>query len=256
MAGLASLISKAGIGGIGEKKTNAVLAEFDTNDVLVLKHDGAATPPVVGPLYFQYFPESIQDSKQVNYQRKDIPGASLPIYQWMNSGERSLSFSAVFTSDTDLLDTNGQLRTDLVTSQKNSAVDTRNADCRAAVAWLRRLMLPAYQAKGTALGVPAAIAPPCLLLYMKGSGIGLAGGAWGAFSNDDYVYCRMSQCDVSYESFFPSGFPRTLVVQLGFFQVAQHDGIVSFPQRGGTMVDAITGDLANYAGYKFAGDLK
>src|SRR3989304_465382 len=53
-------------------------------------------------LRFQYFPETITDNKQVSWQAKPIAGGSLPIYQWTNSGERTISFTATLPTDVHL----------------------------------------------------------------------------------------------------------------------------------------------------------
>lgn len=41
-----------------------------------------------------FFPESVSDSKSVNWNNIELPGASHPIYQYVNSGERTISFTA------------------------------------------------------------------------------------------------------------------------------------------------------------------
>lgn len=254
MAGLASLASRAGLGGAGEKKTNAVIIELDDEGSPVLGETVASALSALNtgrlfPLRFQYFPESLSDTKQVNYQAKEIPGASLPVYQWISSGERSISFTAVFSSDTDLIDRQGNNKNELIGRQSASGIGHRNVDARSAVAWLRRLMLPEYIAGGADNGAPLAKAPPKLYLNLKNSGIGIAGGTNGAFSQPDAVLCILSQCDVNWEVFFPSGFPRLVSCSLTFLEVAQNAGRVSFPQRGHGMVDSIRG-VDHFIGYK------
>ncbi len=259
MAGLASLASQAGIGGVGEKRTNAVLIEVDASGSPVTGPSGAATFDSVisnidgeelpGPLAFQYFPETLTDDKQVNYQRKDIPGASLPLYQWVSSGERSISFQAMFTTDSNLLDPAGStLRQDLIGRHKTTGVGSRNVDIRSAIAWLRRLMLPAYINGGSEEHVPMAKAPPRVLLQLLNSGIGLAGGGGRILGGPDSILCFMSQCNITYQAFFANGLPRIAMVALAFIEVAQAGGRISFPRRDESMMDALTGNDV-FAGY-------
>lgn len=183
---------------------------------------------------FQYFPESVSDSKNVNYQQKEVPGGSLPLYQWVNSGERSVSFTAVFTSDVDVTadDPGDAAKGQALNNRLKAAGQSRrNPDIRAAVAWLRRYMLPTYDA---ANGITRG--PSKLRLSMPGSGIGVAGGVMaGAGALDDTIVCVMTQCEVSYEAFFPSGLPRYVTVQLAFGQIPQLNGQVSFPSRTAEM---------------------
>src|ERR1700682_3302501 len=101
-----------------------------------------------GTLAFQYFPDSITDTKAVAYRNRAIPGGSLPIYQWVDSGERIISFTAFFSSDVNV-------GTDVVASSLKATVlraigeDVRNIDIRSAVVWLRRYMYPRYGQAGS-----------------------------------------------------------------------------------------------------------
>lgn len=213
------------------KTSSCYLIELDkSTDALVKNRNGQ--PAYVG---FQYFPETLTDSKSINYQQKEIPGGSLPLYQWVASGERLLSFTAVFTCDVDYgrgvpasatstaeveQQVSGQeaLRTRL----KNVGQLRRNPDLRGAVAWLRRYMVPTYDASFT-------YAPNKLRLFLPNSGIGYAGGSDGVYSNPDSIACVMTQCEVTYEAFFPSGWCRALSVSLSFAQIPQFNGGVFFP---------------------------
>lgn len=194
---------------------------------------------------FQYYPEQIQVSKQINRSPKEIPGASLPLYQWVSSGARTISFTATFTCDIDFLagggvfaqaglagldsvDTQG---TALFNRAIAAGLGDRNVDIRDAVAYLERFMLPKY---GTASSVGGQLArkPRRLLLNIPNSGIGRAGGdtlqGFGGVTPDSLI-CEMAQCEKVYESFFPSGLPRIVTVQLAFDQVAQFNKGVQFP---------------------------
>jgi len=218
MPGLASLASKLG-GKLDTKTRGAYLIRLK--------------PPDDSPdssVRFQYFPETFSDSKAVNYQTKEVPGGSLPIYQWISSGERSISFTAVFSSDVDLLAGEPPIVTDATTPTaiverlKNLGAAGRNADIRKAIVWLREYLLPKYVGDKTH-------APNKVRLYIPGSGIGAAGGDPDVLVSPDGVTCVMTQCEVSYESFFPSGLPRLVTVSIGLAQTAQANGIVRFPRR-------------------------
>lgn len=227
--------------------------------LIPLGDDGSPDLQTFGtPLRFQYFPESLSDSKAINYQQKEVPGGSLPIYQWVSSGERSVSFTAFFTSDTDLV-ADPQLAASL--QESTLGMRDRNVDIRSAVAWLRSFMLPRYvngstgggggsSTQGTAptgatgvgsgnvsAGVTYLTLPPRRLrLYIPNSGIGIAGGMMSAQeqqSNPDSVTCVMTQCEVEWSAYFPSGCPRIATVQLAFAQVAQLGQRVVFPSADG-----------------------
>jgi len=209
---------------------------------------------------FQYFPESVSDTKQTNYQPKEVPGGSLPLYQWVGSGERQITFTAYFTSDVDHL-TDEQVRdTDdsaagssdqqpapgatIRTSSVQAAVDGMNTRLRAAgalnrnpyipaaIAWLRRFMLPRY-GDNSEIGVPITHPPHKLLLHFTGSRIEVGGGSGGFSTPGGGIVCVMMQCDITYEAFFPSGNPRIASVNLGFAEVAQLGGAVRFPSATG-----------------------
>lgn len=214
-----------------DKTSNAYLIELDkSTDALAKNKQGQ--PAYVG---FQYFPETLQDSKSINYQQKEIPGGSLPLYQWVASGERLISFTAVFTCDVDYGGGSAALANTIVEAQAAVAAEEalrerlhsagqlrRNPDLRGAVAWLRRYMVPSYDKDYT-------YAPNKLRLYLPNSGIGYAGGSDASTSAPDSIHCVMTQCEVTYEAFFPSGWCRSLTVALSFAQIPQFNGGVYFP---------------------------
>ena len=49
----------------------------------------------------------------------------------------------------------------------------------------------------------------------------------------------MTQCDITYDAFFPSGLPRIATVSLAFAEIAQFGGVVHFPRRNTNMDDAV-----------------
>lgn len=224
MPGIASLASKLA-GKLPDKTKGAFLIELN----------GEGRPKKV--MQFQYFPESISDGKAVNYQTKDIPGGSLPLYQWISSGERLVSFTAVYTSDIDFGVSTLENQTaalGLASRVKAAGVSKRNTDIRSELARLRRYMLPRYAQETTGLTKP----PAKLRLALPGSGIGAAGGFSSAdtgSSLNDSIICVMTQCEVTYEAFFVSGTPRIATVSLAFAQIPQYGGEVVFPGRNDAM---------------------
>lgn len=207
---------------LNQRRSQVILIELSSED----------DSPTGQYLPFQHFPDTISDTKAVNYQQKTIPGGSLPLYQWMDSGERLISFTAVFATDNDLDQTEG-----LAERLASAGEKTRNIDIRTALVWLRRYLFPSYGDRGD-LGVPLARAPRKLLLFIPGSKIGMM-GCMATDSVQDSVVCVMTQCDITYEMFFPNGNPRIATVQLSFAQVPQRNGSVLFPSVTQAMDDYV-----------------
>lgn len=237
MPGLASL-SKSLISRINERKSQVILSELGPDD-----------NPIPGGSYlaFQYFPESIVDTKAINYQTREIPGASLPLYQWISSGERIVSFQAYFTSDVDLT-----AATDTFSKLQQNGLLRRNVDVRTALLWLRRFMFPRY-GDSTEVGVPLTFAPRKIILWIPGMGLGLQGGdlpakTAGSIVDErtrDQMLCIMTQCDITYEAEFPSGLPRIASVQCSFAQIAQRAGTVAFPAANDFLDNLVSGGAGN-----------
>lgn len=214
---------------------------------------------------FQYFPETIADTKQVGYQPKEIPGGSLPLYQWSNSGERTISFTAVFTTDVDHLlaketidfsftggttsigsalgdqtlpsGTEERLRTvdgavnASYTRLQAAGEQDRNPFIPGMLIWLRRFMLPRY-GDNAEIGVPITQPPRKLLLHMPGTEFELFGGGGGFSAPGGGMLSVMTTCDINIEALFPSGNIRIATVSLAFAEVPQQSGTVKFPSAG------------------------
>jgi hypothetical protein len=209
-------------------------------DALLLTLDDQDDTPIGDFLRFQYFPDSLNDQKQVNYNPKEIPGATLPLYQWMSTGERLITFTAVFTTDIDLTITASgqpgqQVNTARLAALANIGAIDRNVDIRAAIVWLRRHILPRYGPEGS-VGTTTVFAPRKVKLYLPNSGIGLYGGQASSTARDSII-AFMTLCDVTFEAFFPSGLPRIVAVNMAFAQSAQYQGQVHFPSA----TDALDG---------------
>lgn len=233
MPGLTTL-SKSAASRVSERISKAHLIALNENGADDSNYGGAA-----GAISFQYWPDTISDTKAVNWSPREIPGASLPIYQWISSGERVISFTAVFTCDVDLLAPDVQSN-DVRNRLKNLGEGERNVDIRSAFAWLRSFLIPTYSEATSGINIPIAVAPRKLKLVMPGTGIGIYGGVTPAYAQSsslqDQITAIMTQCDLTIEASFPSGLPRIGTASLAFAQVAQigSSGLIQFPQGVGS----------------------
>jgi hypothetical protein len=210
---------------------------------------------------FQYFPETLQDTKAVNYQTREVPGGSLPLYQYVNSGERLVTFTAFFTTDVDHyagseVNELGAAVTGLFGDQRFAVADalrttaltgvilqaqtrlqaagvlSRNPFVPGALVWLRRFMLPRY-GEASDVGVPLTKPPHKLLLNLGGVEIERLGGDGSFSAPGGGINCVMTQCDITIEALFPTGNIRIATVSLGFAEVPQQGGMVRFPSASG-----------------------
>lgn len=243
MSGITTLVS-AFRGGLKPKSVRAYLIPLDP-----YKEDA---PDTGGRRSFQYFPETISDTKASNYQTKVIPGLSHPLYQWTSSGAREISFEAIFTRDRALssnekkaiLGSNEALVKASSASQttrnheagRQAAItgitsasalgkntDPRNPDIPSAIAWLRSFMYPEYSQDGTGFSteIPNRPKPPRkLILGLPGVRIN-----WGVpVLPSSEVFCIMLSCDSNYMGFFSDGTPRMAKVSLTFAEIVQVQG--------------------------------
>lgn len=250
MAGLGSLAS--GLRSVSQTKRGEIY-------IVRANDDGAVDTTEKSARKFQYFPASITDSKAVTYQSREVPGGSLPIYQWTNSGERTIGFTVYFTTDVDHLAvpsalpipsfaakaSTGSIEDEISAQTTNfdnaanrsrerlkaaGALD-RNPFIPGALLWLRQFMLPRYEESSSKIGTPLTFSPRKLWLVIPNSGIGMMGGE-GGFSGVDRIFCHMTQCEIAYEALFPSGNLRHVQVTLAFAENPQQGGAVRFPQFG------------------------
>lgn len=193
------------------------------------KPDGSA-------LALQYWPETFSDTAAVNYAKKNVPGGSLPLYQWISNGERVLTFQALFTTDVDVTkwvktQPSSNVDTVYVQALKTAGLSPRNIDIRAALIWLRSFRMPTYKSDGTYL-------PPAKVqLSIPGTRIGLWSGDTGTGRDSDCITAVMTACDIEIRASFPNGNIRIAAVQLSFEEVAQKEGIVNFPGYGSRISD-------------------
>ena len=213
-SGLQSLARAVGPASHADHASEAVLYPLDSSDRIVPSE----------AFRFQYFPESVRVTKQTNRQQKEIPGGSLPVYQFISGGEHLVAFTAQFSCDTDLL-SNANVAAEL----EADGLRERNPDIRAASAWLRQFVTPRYGSG------PSPMTPPRkLVLSMPGTGIGVLAGVAPRTERlmADSIFCEMTQCDITLQALFPSGLPRLQQIELSFAQIAQYGGAVNFPGVG------------------------
>jgi hypothetical protein len=199
-------------------------------------------------IMFQYWPESLNDSRPSEWNPRSIPGGSHPIYQWTHGGERRLSFTAVFTRDhqppgparggalgvLDNITDFGENAAEIIGLGGPGVGDMRNVPIESAVSWLRYFTYPYYKK-----GDLRVFEPPKGLLILPGSKLGHQG--------TDDVLTVMTGCDVTYEAWFPTGEPRIVEVALEFAEVVQGRGRVEFHNRANMRI------ASGVAGYDESG---
>ncbi len=165
---------------------------------------------------FQYFPETISDSKANSYQSKEIPGLSHPLYQWTAGGPRELSFTAIFSADLPPADPKGPKR--------SAEMMERSVDVDAAVAWIQSYQYPEYtvDGKGKRNENTRPKPPRKMLLTLPNVAINFGRPA----QLFDELWCILLSAEVSRESFFPSGATRLAKLELTFAEIIQLNGTV------------------------------
>lgn len=198
MSAISSLAAVLGISSTGEPVT-AALAELDPKTYLDVPGTMRA---------FQYFPEQISDNKGAEWSRRSVPGGSHPIVQFINGGERTVSFTAIFTQDEN--PESSLFSFDFSLLSLIGGPPKHTVDVAAAIAWLRSFTYPDYD-KTTG----SAKAPPLAILYLPNSGI------VGASQFLNSIVAAMTSCNVVYEAFHRNGTPRIAAVSLEFVEVIQ-----------------------------------
>lgn len=207
---------------------------------------------------FQYWPETITDSRSVEYQQKNAVGSSHPIYQWTHGSPRSIRFDAVFVNEDndkpqDALTNIGATVSSIVRNPLAGTVGLlakkkqgNSVDVGGAIAWLRSKTYPSYTDHHV-------IPPPKLLLWAENSGLTSFIGTHEL----DVLPCVMTSCDVTYEGFFKDGSPRVATVSLMFDEIIQIGNQWKYVDRKN--VDRawrdvyVFGDKKTVAGWKAGG---
>lgn len=182
--------------------------------IVPVDDDGQIDDDLGGEKVLQYWPETLDESSGANWQSKGVPGAPLPIYQWISGAEHTFSFSAVFTRDMY-----GEIGKDV-------EEDKYNVDIDAAIAWLRMLSLNDYQTVADVKDV--AVAPPVLWMYLDGTKLGnnalapVSTSSRGGNNARDYgIYCLLLEVGAVRENWFQDGTVRKATVSLNFAETMQ-----------------------------------
>lgn len=176
---------------------------------------------------FQWNPESIQDSLQVGWSEKQIPGGSHALMQWSGNGGRTISFDVILSRHMRYEEdfTIGSMPVGAIPAKadfRRDVVKKYNVEIRAAIAYLRSYCYPEYETQGK---VGLSIPPPICLLTVPGTQLNESGG--------DTIWTVVTGCDVRYRKAFPDGKPRLVTVSMTFRQIVQHplDGVL-YKTRG------------------------
>jgi hypothetical protein len=171
---------------------------------------------------FQYWPDSITDTKDSSREEKRIPGLSGPLYWWTSGGPRTISFTAMFSRDEEGLDDQGnEIKSD-------TADQLLNVDVTAAIKWLRSFQHPSYSQD-----FEVVLPPPNLWLVMPGTGI--------AFDGSDEMLCFLAGCDVTNSAWFPSGRQRFAEASLTFNEVLGSTYEAIKPQNRSDLIPQFVG---------------
>ena len=179
--------------------------------------DAAGSKVLLPERSFQFWPESIQDSIEIGWNFKEIPGASHSLAQWAQNGGRTISFEvrlhrfmkpvesrSVFEKILDPMSLTGP------GNEYLKDMRPHNVDLQAEIQYLRAFCYPSYQvADGSTMAHP----PPIAMLCLPRMGLNEDG--------TDVIAAVMTGCDVTYNLLFPNGVPRNATVALTFKQVVQ-----------------------------------
>ncbi len=209
------------------------LVAVDTAEGEELPWDVSDGPVAVGSIKsgtnpkiaLQYWPESLTDSRSSEWNPRNVPGGSHPIYQWTRGGERRLSFTTVFARDHEPEEhaaggLAGAVKAvaSAVGLGPQEGDPAREPPIEAAVSWLRYFTYPLYKS-----GEIRVHEPPKVLLVFDGSSLSHDGRSG--------VLTVMTGCEVTYEVWFPNGSPRIIEVALEFAEVVQEGNSVKFHSR-------------------------
>lgn len=174
----------------------------------------------IGPVFFQYFPESIVDSRENEVSMIRVPSLSNPIPTFIAPTERTISFKVVFSQER----WEGR---DIPLERW----DKYNFDVATAIQSIRAFTYP------IGMGEPnIGITPIPLRLILPGTKIGI---------NEDAITCILKGYDVEYVAFHPDGQPRLANMTLTFVEVlpslARNITLSSFTMAHAIMKNRIGG---------------
>lgn len=153
---------------------------------------------VVGvPIFFQYFPDQVTDSRESGIHTESPPGLSDPLPVSAGASQRRISLTAYFSQER--WPGPGRRLTEW---------DKYNFDVGLAVQALRMFAYPA------GMNIPlvgtTGVSPQPLVLTLPNTRIGI---------DSDSISCVLDSYSIRYMSFFPDGQPRMASVDLSFLEV-------------------------------------
>jgi len=172
----------------------------------------------MGPLFFQFFPETISDDRQVDFNEQTLPFLTNPIPTFVSASARNIGFTLQFAQE---------LWVPAGSGDKNSMRWTKhNFNVGLAVQAVRSF---AYPLKG--------FIPQPLMLTLPGTQIGIDG---------DSIFCLLKGYSTQYDAFFPDGQPRLASMNLTFQEFTIG---ISGPRGNVTRAsfDKVYQDYTNYA---------
>lgn len=219
----------------GEPKSAYLFPEIPgPNDFAVAKKGGDI-------FVFQFWPETLDATYTVNYAQKAPVGGSHDLQQWTGGSGRDITFSAVFTAE--LAGPEARVSTSARVFDEGLPSARYSVDVRGAVSQLQSYMRGSYKTKGQAHGLNNLVSPPRKLwLCLENTGLG---------GNTDEVLVILRSAPVTYESWFPNGKPRIVVVACTFTEIVQRTG----GQSNGSDIQFIGREVFERDGefYKFRG---
>jgi len=215
MAGILSAFSGEFLA--SQKVSSVLITPLDDEGKIASPTTKGKIPGYGGSKVLQFWPATISTPVNPNWSNKSIPGAPLPLYQWISGGERPISFATVFSRDMD-----GEIGAEV-------EEDKYNVDIDAAIAWLNLLAASTYI--DDVGGMTVAKAPPLLYLHFLGTELGYndnkalpakeaeGSGIDGPVGSG--IHCILLSVDAERTNFFPSGRPKMCGIGLNFAQVMQ-----------------------------------
>ena len=200
LTGLGMLITKlAGGGAEGHKAEAAYMAGYDWK-----------TGKFEFTLKFQYWPETLSFTGGIEWAEKPVFGGTHPLYQWVRTNGRQISFEAIFTTDSALeASVGGGLLS--VSPEKN----IRNPSLKDVLRCLQYARLPRYE------GDLTVSPPPMILLVFPGAPVGFARISKPSKAAENSIPCVMTQCDIEHQAFFPHGELRMFRASFTFNEIVQ-----------------------------------
>ena len=193
--------------------------------IMPLTDEGTEDTGLGGRRILQYWTDSLDSNQSSNWQTQEVFGAPLPLHQWVNGSEHTLSATVTFSRDMD-----GEIPDEVEEGKFN-------VDIEAAIAWLRMLSVHSYRDLGDAGRIAAA--PPVLWVYLPNVVLSVNTRIGTTFGQSEVeggkssgMYCLLTEVGVNRTNWFQSGRTRFANVSLSFTETMQVGGsIFSYSQQ-------------------------